>query len=109
MPDIPQLDYYWRPGCPFCMRLERDLNRLDVPLTKHNIWENPGDAAAVRAIANGSETVPTVVIGSVSLVNPTADQVLTALQTEAPELVPDGWEPKGPSKIGAAVNRLLGG
>ena len=91
------------------MRLERDLNRLDLPLTKHNIWDTPAAAAAVRSIANGNETVPTVVVGSSKMVNPSAEQVMVALQSEAPDLVPAGWEPKGPSKIGGAINRMLGG
>ncbi len=64
------VDFYWRPGCPFCLLLEADLRRRNVPLRKHNIWENAEAAAAVRAVAEGNETVPTVVIGDVSFVNP---------------------------------------
>lgn len=105
----PTIDYYWRPGCPFCMNLERSLGKLDLPLNKKNIWDNPADAAAVRRIANGSETVPTVVIGDAELVNPSANQVLQAIANQAPELLPDGVEIPAPGKMGRRLNKLLGG
>lgn len=52
---------YWRPGCRYCLRL-----RLRLGLTARraywvNIWQDPQGAAAVRAVAAGNETVPTVV------------------------------------------------
>lgn len=71
--------FYWRPGCGFCSSLERKLNKAGVVLDKRNIWENPADAAAVREVANGSETVPTVVVGQTAMVNPRAKQVLALL------------------------------
>lgn len=71
---------YWRPGCPFCSRLRRDLRGLGLPVTEINIWDDPSAAAVVRAAANGNETVPTVVIGSTALVNPSAQAVVEAVQ-----------------------------
>ncbi|MDA3038222.1 MAG: glutaredoxin domain-containing protein [Actinomycetota bacterium] len=76
---LPQIEFFWRPGCPFCMLLERSLDQEGVVLTKRNIWEEPEAAAIVRSIAEGDETVPTVRIGEVALVNPSAEQVLAAL------------------------------
>ena len=73
------VDFYWRPGCGFCSRLERNLVSRNVTLRKHNIWDDPAHAAVVRAVANGNETVPTVVIGKVAMVNPSADTVVAAL------------------------------
>ena len=73
------VDFYWRPGCGFCSRLERELANRNVTLRKHNIWDDPSHAAVVRAAANGNETVPTVVIGAVALVNPRAEAVVAAL------------------------------
>jgi hypothetical protein len=35
----------------------------------------------VRSIANGNETVPTVVVGGIGMVNPSAGQVAAALDT----------------------------
>ncbi len=102
------IDFYWRPGCPFCMSLERNLNKIDLPLNKKNIWDSPADAATVRSIADGNETVPTVVIGEAKMVNPSADQVMHALQQHAPELVPEGWEPRT-GKVGGLINKMLGG
>ena len=78
--------FYWRPGCGFCMALERKLDRLGVPLDKRNIWEDPSAAEAVRSIARGNETVPTVVVGEARMVNPSADQVVAAVRAEAPHL-----------------------
>ncbi|GJM39425.1 MAG: hypothetical protein DHS20C19_27920 [Acidimicrobiales bacterium] len=103
------VEFYWRPGCGFCMMLDRSLSKAGVPLDKHNIWDNPADAARVRELANGNETVPTVVIGDVSLVNPSADEVIGVLSHKAPHLVPEGWEPPQPGRIAGAARRLLGG
>lgn len=88
------ITFYWRPGCGFCMGLERRLEKLGVPIEKHNIWEDPEAAAVVRSIANGNETVPTVVVGEARMVNPSADAVLAAVQEHAPHLDP-GDAPAG--------------
>lgn len=53
---------------------------------KRNIWENPADAAYVRSVAGGNETVPTVRIGSTALVNPSPDEVISVAATELPDL-----------------------
>lgn len=82
------ITFYWRPGCGFCIGLERGLSRIGVPLDKRNIWDDAEAAATVRGIANGSETVPTVVVGDARLVNPSVDQVLVAVRDQAPHLEP---------------------
>ncbi|MDX6741032.1 glutaredoxin domain-containing protein [Actinocorallia sp. A-T 12471] len=53
---------YWRPGCRYCMMLR--LRLLGVAGRAHwvDIWRDPDGAAAVRAVAGGNETVPTVVL-----------------------------------------------
>ncbi len=81
--DLANVEFYWRPGCPFCMMLERSLAKKGIPLDKRNIWEDPNAAAFVRSVADGNETVPTVRIGSVSMVNPSARQVQAALGDSA--------------------------
>ena len=73
--------FYWRPGCGFCAALERGLTRNDVALDKRNIWDDPDAAAFVRSVARGNETVPTVVVGEQSMVNPSVQEVLEALAT----------------------------
>lgn len=82
------IDFFWRPGCGFCMFLERRLNKANVPFKKFNIWEDEANAAYVRSVANGNETVPTVRIGGASLVNPSLGKVLDTMRAETPHLVP---------------------
>jgi mycoredoxin len=77
------VEFYWRPGCGFCSRLERALIQKNVAIRKHNIWDDPAHAAVVRSFANGNETVPTVVIGQIGLVNPSPDAVVAAIAARA--------------------------
>ena len=85
-----RIDLYWRPGCGFCMSLMRGLDRLGIERVEHNIWDDPADAAIVRQHANGNETVPTVVVGGVGLVNPSPGELLDLLAEQAPHLLPNG-------------------
>jgi mycoredoxin len=70
---------HWRPGCPFCAALLLGLRLRGVPHRKVNIWEDEGAAAWVRSVAGGNETVPTVRIGELALVNPSTRAVIDAL------------------------------
>ena len=83
--DHGDVTVYWRPGCPYCSRLRHDLHRLGLPVTEVNIWEHPTAAAIVRSAANGNETVPTVVIGSTALVNPSARAIVETMQRNNPD------------------------
>ncbi len=96
--------FYWRPGCMFCSMLRRGLDKAGIETVEHNIWDDPDAAAIVRSHANGNETVPTVVIGDVGLVNPSAAQVADLLGRLAPHLLPDDVGEPRPGLIG----RLLG-
>ena len=84
---IDAIEFYWRPGCPFCAMLERDLMAADIPLSKRNIWEEPQAAAFVRSVADGNETVPTVHVAGEAMVNPPIEQVKQLLSKVAPHLV----------------------
>ncbi|MFE7967819.1 glutaredoxin domain-containing protein [Streptomyces cellulosae] len=53
---------YWRPGCRYCRSLRLGLGRDTRRAHWVDIWRDPAAAAAVRAIADGNETVPTVVL-----------------------------------------------
>ncbi|MCU7725395.1 hypothetical protein ODJ79_16840 [Actinoplanes sp. KI2] len=66
---------YWRPGCPFCMRLRASLGRRADRLHWVDIWADPAGAASVRAVADGNETVPTVIAGDTAMVNPKPEVV----------------------------------
>ncbi|MFJ2950805.1 glutaredoxin domain-containing protein [Streptomyces sp. NPDC087226] len=61
---------YWRPGCTYCLRLRARLGRDARRLHWVDIWRDPEGAAEVRAANDGDETVPTVVVGGRTHVNP---------------------------------------
>ena len=96
--------FYWRPGCMFCTMLRRGLDRAGIETVDHNIWDDPEAAGVVRSYADGNETVPTVVVGDVGMVNPSTARVADLLARRAPHLLPDGFEAPKPGMIG----RLLG-
>lgn len=77
---VPAVTVYWRPHCPFCVRLRWQLRRSRLPVQEINIWKDAAAAARVREITGGDETVPTVTVGPASLVNPTRAQVLAAVR-----------------------------
>ena len=87
MDPIETIDVYWRPGCPFCWRLEQALEKANIPTTRHNIWDDPAAAEFVRSVANGNETVPTVRVGERSMVNPSPRELVKVLEEEAPHLL----------------------
>lgn len=66
---------YTRPGCPYCFTLRAGLRRAGLAFREINIWKDREAAAFVRSVANGNETVPTVTVGHISLVNPSARRV----------------------------------
>jgi mycoredoxin len=74
---------YARPGCPFCTMLRADLGAAGLSYRERNIWQDPAAAAAVRAVANGNETVPTINIGDVWMVNPSIEEIQQVLHAAA--------------------------
>jgi mycoredoxin len=72
-----------RPGCPFCTMLRADLAAAGLAYRERDIWQDRDAAAAVRAVADGNETVPTVNIGDVWLVNPSIDEISAVLRAAA--------------------------
>ncbi len=74
-PAVGEVTVYWRPGCPFCMSLRMGLKRSHTPFREVNIWDDREAAMFVRSVANGNETVPTVTVGDVALVNPSPGTV----------------------------------
>jgi len=73
--DAPEIVVYSRPGCPYCFTLRAGLRRAGLEFREIDIWEHPEAAAFVRSVARGNETVPTVTVGDVSMVNPSAKRV----------------------------------
>ncbi len=82
------LRVFWRPGCPYCAMLRLGLGRARVRAEWINIWEDPAAAARVRDITGGHETVPTVVVGTRAMVNPSARQVIAAVRARQPGTLP---------------------
>ncbi|SFQ72785.1 Glutaredoxin [Amycolatopsis arida] len=81
------IEFYWRPGCPFCAALRRPLRRSGLPVREINIWTSPSAAAGVRAAAGGNETVPTVFVGEHAMVNPRSRELEAAVREFAPALL----------------------
>ena len=102
------IDLYWRPGCGFCSSLRGQLDKLGIERVEHNIWEEPAKAATVREHANGNETVPTVVVGGVGMVNPSARAVAAHVAANAPHLLPEGFEAPQPGAVGRALGKIFG-
>ncbi len=88
----PAVTFYWRPGCPFCTSLRARLQRLGIELDERNIWQDEEAARAVRAANRGNETVPTVMVGSTPLTNPSPKQVLRAARAQYPGAYPGADE-----------------
>ncbi|QLY32715.1 glutathione S-transferase N-terminal domain-containing protein [Nocardia huaxiensis] len=88
--EVPELIVYRRQGCPYCSRMRRVLNRHGIVYREVNIWEDPDAAAFVRSVADGNETVPTVVFRDGSSerhwVNPHPKQLIETVRADAPAL-----------------------
>ncbi|MGC9544855.1 glutaredoxin domain-containing protein [Streptomyces sp. UG1] len=70
---------FWRPGCRYCIRLRIRLGRSARQLHWVDIWRDPAGAAAVRAVNDGNETVPTVVVAGEPHTNPDPEWVRAQL------------------------------
>jgi glutaredoxin len=100
---------YWRPGCLFCSSLLRQLAVRRVPHRRVDIWQDPNAAARVRSAADGNETVPTVEVGPIMLVNPDIHTVLAAATEHVPHAVPESYEPPRPGRFGRWLLSKLSG
>lgn len=107
--DPAEIVVYWRPGCMFCASLSRQLDRHRVPHVAVDIWSDPAAGAIVRSVANGSETVPTVFVGRVPLVNPSIHDVLAVAVEHVPHAVPVDYEPPRPSRFARWLDEKLSG
>jgi glutaredoxin len=77
------LTVYWRPGCPYSMRLKARLRLARIPFHAVNIWDDPDAAAVVRSVNDGDELAPTVRIGADRyLRNPSFRELRAALDED---------------------------
>ncbi|MEU7059412.1 glutaredoxin domain-containing protein [Streptomyces sp. NPDC046197] len=74
---------FWRPGCTYCLRLRIRLGRRARQAHWVDIWRDPAGAAAVRAVNEGNETVPTVFMAGRPHVNPDPEWVREQLSRSA--------------------------
>lgn len=113
MSEHAEIEFYWRPGCPYCRALRGPLRRSGLPLREINIWDDPRAAARVRSVADGNETVPTVFVGSHAMVNPSMGQVMAAVRDHTPSLaasaepVAPRWQPAAAAFLIAALWAVL--
>ncbi len=75
---------YWRPDCAFCLNLLLRLKFTRLRYRKVDIRNDPDARAFVRSVADGNETVPTVVVAGRALVNPSKRQLIEVVRTHAP-------------------------
>lgn len=70
---------YWRPGCPFCIRLRLGLRLTRTPHHLVNVQDDPEASAFVKRHNGGDELVPTVAVGELVMSNPSVREVRRAL------------------------------
>lgn len=76
---MPAITVYWRPMCGYCEQLKGELERRQIAYEAVDIWSDRSQADVVRAATGGDEIVPTVAVGQNLLVNPSIDEVLSAV------------------------------
>ncbi|HJD50445.1 MAG TPA: NrdH-redoxin [Candidatus Rothia avistercoris] len=77
---------YWRPGCPFCQRLDAGLGEVGKRAIWVNIWEDADAEAYVKSVNDGNAVVPTV---------RTAERSFVASAASAPQTVAELIEASG--------------
>lgn len=92
--EAPAVDVYWRPGCGYCGRLFRVLERAGVPARRINIWEDDDARRFVRDHNRGNETVPTVDFGGRVRTNPHPDDLIEEIRAAHPAM------PAAPARSG---------
>ena len=75
---------YWRPDCVFCLDLLLRLKWTRLRYRKVNIRKDSDARAFVRSVADGNETVSTVVVAGQARMNPSKRQLITMVREHAP-------------------------
>ena len=69
---------YYKPGCPFGIRLRTAMTLRGIPHTSVRFRDDEEGAAQVRAVTGGHELSPTVHVNGQWLANPRWYEVLRA-------------------------------
>ena len=107
--DPTEVVVFWRPGCPFCNRLLRWIDRNGLPTTRRDIWTDAAAAAELRELTGGDETVPTVTIAGQALINPSPRGLEAAVLEHAAELLPAAASDDGDEAGRGILGRLRRG
>ncbi|WP_328529568.1 hypothetical protein OG984_29150 [Nocardioides sp. NBC_00368] len=75
---------YFKPGCPFGLRLRIALTLHRVPHRSVRFRDDEDGAARVRAVNEGNEISPTVHVADRWLTNPSWREVRRAVSTTTP-------------------------
>jgi glutaredoxin len=75
---------YFKPGCPFGIRLRAALWLRGVPYVAIRFRDDEAGAAQVRTVNDGNEISPTVRVGDVWLTNPRWRQVAAEMRAAIP-------------------------
>jgi glutaredoxin len=75
---------YWRPDCVFCLDLLLRLRFTRLRYRKVDIRKDADARAFVRSVAQGNETVPTVVVAGQAMVNPSKRQLIEVARARTP-------------------------
>jgi mycoredoxin len=78
---------YWRPDCVYCIKLRVSLLFSGLRYTTRTIIGDKEAKAFVRSVADGNETVPTVVVAGHAMVNPSRRDLLDAVRERTPHLM----------------------
>lgn len=68
----------WKPGCTFCERLLLAVGKNEH-VTWVNVWVDKQANTEVRRLNDGNELTPTALVGERVLRNPSAEELLGAL------------------------------
>ena len=60
--DLPTVEIYTTPICPFCIQAKRLLDKKKVPYTEINVMLHPGKRKEMTKRSNGGHTVPQIFI-----------------------------------------------
>ncbi len=96
---------YYKPGCPFGIRLRAALTVHRVPHRSVRLRDDEDGAAEVRAVNDGLEISPTVRIGTQWLTNPGWREVRDATSTAMPHSAPP-WKLSIVSVVGIVLIAL---
>lgn len=77
-PEAPPVTVYYKPGCPYGIRLFAALRIRRIAYRPVRFRDDEEGAAAVRALNGGNEISPTVVVNGAWLTNPRASEVKAA-------------------------------